>query len=256
MTCRSPVPFRDPSDTWKRTVPALALQPAATAALTVPLLLLMPPSASMIMRRRGAGSAYTRGMGQKVHILDPFGAVKLDVSLKSRFNPLDALDPGGEETVDEVARIAETLIVTQNSNDPFWEESARALLKALILHVLTERDFEGMRSLVTVRRLLSQGDWITVDLLRQHQSELRGLATYLTGRGFPALADGARFDVDLDEGAPRRQESGFRRPAARRDRAAPRRSPCPAARRRPAAARRAAPPGIRAAARPGRCPAR
>lgn len=125
-------------------------------------------NATVTARRRGAGSAYTRGMGQKVHILDPFGAVKLDASLKSRFNPLDALDPEGEETVDEVARIAETLIVTQNSNDPFWEESARALLKALILHVLTERDFEGMRSLVTVRRLLSQGDWITVDLLRQH----------------------------------------------------------------------------------------
>ena len=125
-------------------------------------------NATVTARRRGAGSAYTRGMGQKVHILDPFGAVKLDASLKSRFNPLDALDPGGEETVDEVARIAETLIVTQNSNDPFWEESARALLKALILHVLTHADFAGMRSLVTVRRLLSQGDWITVDLLRQH----------------------------------------------------------------------------------------
>ncbi|MFZ1429996.1 MAG: type IV secretory system conjugative DNA transfer family protein [Geminicoccaceae bacterium] len=124
-------------------------------------------NATVTARRRGAGSDYARGLGQKVHILDPFGAVKLDASLKSRFNPLDALDPSGEETVDEVARIAETLVVTQNSNDPFWEESARALLKGLILYVLTERDFEGMRNLVTVRRLLNQGDWITVDLLRQ-----------------------------------------------------------------------------------------
>ncbi len=143
----------------------------------IPTLLIWPGScvvvdpkgenATVTARRRGAGSDYARSLGQKVHILDPFGAVKLDASLKSRFNPLDALDPDGEETVDEVARIAETLVVTQNSNDPFWEESARALLKGLILHVLTERDFEGMRNLVTVRRLLNQGDWITVDLLRQ-----------------------------------------------------------------------------------------
>jgi hypothetical protein len=38
--------------------------------------------------------------------------------------------------------------VVKDDKDPFWDESARALVKGLILHVLTAFPFEGERSFV------------------------------------------------------------------------------------------------------------
>ncbi len=40
------------------------------------------------------------------------------------------------------------------------------MIKALILHVATEKVYEGRRNLTTVRRLLSRGDWETVERLQ------------------------------------------------------------------------------------------
>jgi type IV secretory pathway TraG/TraD family ATPase VirD4 len=122
-------------------------------------------NATVTARRRGEGSAYTHSMGQDVHILDPFGEVDLPDELKARYNPLDAIDPDSDYAVDDAGRVAAALVVVANRNDPYWEEAARNLIKGIILHVLTASQFEQRRNLVTVRRLLSQGDWITVETL-------------------------------------------------------------------------------------------
>jgi type IV secretory pathway TraG/TraD family ATPase VirD4 len=145
--------------------------------LIVPTLCLWPGSALIIdpkgenatvtARRRGHGSEYARGLGQEVRILDPFGEVQLDPALKARFNPLDVIDPLGDYAIDDAGRIAASIIVRENHNDPFFEEAARNLLKGLILHVLSSSIFEGIRNLVTVRRLATQGDWLRVALLRE-----------------------------------------------------------------------------------------
>ena len=42
LTCRSPVPVKLPSETWKRTVPDIAVHDAVTTAVTMPLVLVMP----------------------------------------------------------------------------------------------------------------------------------------------------------------------------------------------------------------------
>jgi type IV secretory pathway TraG/TraD family ATPase VirD4 len=123
-------------------------------------------NASVTARRWGGGSNYTEGMGQKVCILDPFGEVQLPNELKARYNPLDAIDPESDLAIDDAARISAALVVVQSKTDPYWEEAARNLIKGLILHVLSEPDFDGCRNLVTVRRLLTQGDWITVEKVR------------------------------------------------------------------------------------------
>jgi type IV secretory pathway TraG/TraD family ATPase VirD4 len=123
-------------------------------------------NATITANRRGAGSAYAYGMGQTVRILDPFGEVQLDSTLKARFNPLDAIDPASDFAVDDAGRIAAALVVVESQSDPFWEEAARDLIKALILHVLTSPEFHGQRNLVSVWRLVNQGDWISVDTLR------------------------------------------------------------------------------------------
>ena len=116
-------------------------------------------NAMVTARRRAHGSEYCEGLGQTVRLLDPFNVMKLPDSEKATFNPLDALDPNDEESIDEAARIAEALIVSENSTDPFFEESARAFLKATILHVRTAAGFAASeRNLITVRALIMAGD--------------------------------------------------------------------------------------------------
>ena len=93
-------------------------------------------------------------------------AAQVDDSLRGRFNPLDALDPASDETIDEAGRIADAGVVIHESNDPFWDESARSMVKGLLLHVLTAPEYDGRRNLVTVRKLIQRGDWEAVEALR------------------------------------------------------------------------------------------
>ncbi len=123
-------------------------------------------NATVTARRRGEGSDYTHGLGQEVRILDPFGEVPLASSLKARFNPLDVIDPDSDLAVDDAGRIAAAIIVRESKNDPFWEDAARGLMKGLILHVLTFPSFKDIRNLVTVRKLLMEGDWLGIEAAR------------------------------------------------------------------------------------------
>ena len=138
-------------------VPNLALWPG-------PVVCIDPKGENALVtaRRRGLGSPYCWGMGQKVHILDPFGVVERAgddfADLKACFNPLDAIDTTRDEAVDEAARVADALVVADGSKDPYWEESARSLIKAVILHVASSAQYAQRRSLLTVRALLMEGD--------------------------------------------------------------------------------------------------
>jgi type IV secretory pathway TraG/TraD family ATPase VirD4 len=123
-------------------------------------------NATVTAARRGKGSEHCQGLAQAVQVLDPFKAAQVDDSLRGRFNPLDALDPPNDETIDEAGRIADALVVIHESNDPFWDESARAMVKGLLLHVLTAPQYEGRRNLITVRKLILRGDWESVEALR------------------------------------------------------------------------------------------
>lgn len=119
-------------------------------------------NAKVTAARRAQGSVYCEGRGQKTCILDPFAEVLPgdgSSDLQGAFNPLDMLDPNKDESVDVAARIAESLIVSESSNDPIWENSAKDALKGVILHVASWPDFlPEERNLVTVQRLLREGD--------------------------------------------------------------------------------------------------
>ncbi|MEQ1615981.1 MAG: type IV secretory system conjugative DNA transfer family protein [Hyphomicrobiaceae bacterium] len=90
-----------------------------------------------------------RQKGQKVVVLDPFGESGLS---SGSFNPLDELDPLSKHVKDDAAQIADALIVA-NERDPHWTDSARILIKALILYTLTLPKED--RHLITVWRLLA-----------------------------------------------------------------------------------------------------
>lgn len=125
-------------------------------------------NATVTAARRGDGSAHCEGLGQKVLVLDPFNTAQVEEEYRAHFNPLDALDPDNEEVIDEAGRIADALVVMNpESKDPFWEESARQMIKGLILHVLSDAIFEGQRNLVTVRDLITHGYHRTFERLKE-----------------------------------------------------------------------------------------
>jgi len=125
-------------------------------------------NATLTAARRGPGSSHCDGMGQAVHVLDPFRAAHVDAALRSTLNPLDTLDPDHPGCLDDVGRLADA-IVPENpeSNDPFWDQSARLLVKGVLLHVLTSAEFAGRRNLITVRRLIARGDRAAVERLER-----------------------------------------------------------------------------------------
>src|ERR1035438_9374410 len=123
-------------------------------------------NATVTAARRGKGSKHCKGLGQAVQVLDPFKTAQVDDSLGGRFNPLDALAADKDESIDEAGRIADAIVVVHEGNDPFWDESARSMVKGLLMHVLTAPEYEGRRNLITVRKLIMRGDWEAVEALR------------------------------------------------------------------------------------------
>jgi type IV secretory pathway TraG/TraD family ATPase VirD4 len=124
-------------------------------------------NASITAQRRGRGTRFVPGLGQAVHVLDPFGSAQVDAALRSRFNPLDALDPNHKECINQSLRIADAIVSREDAGDHFWDEQARSMVYLLILHILTAEEYQERRNLVTLRQLIIRGDWEAGDALRQ-----------------------------------------------------------------------------------------
>lgn len=118
-------------------------------------------NAALTAARRGAGSPYCEGLGQAVHILDPFDTVPQHP--KASFNPLSVFDLEQAENydlaIDDAALIADALVTPGGDRDSHWDESARSVLEMLILHVLTTQPPESC-TLPRVRQLLMSGDFL------------------------------------------------------------------------------------------------
>lgn len=146
-----------------------------------------------------------REKGQKVVILDPFDTTKLDG--KGAFNPLSEIDIASPNVIDDAGQVADALIVA-NERDPHWTDSARILIKGLILFALTRP--EGERHLVTVWELLTGTHAMMADVIRRSEGETTGRqalfalmqantafggAIAATGRQFAQMADRERESV-------------------------------------------------------------
>ncbi len=91
-----------------------------------------------------------RRMGQRVYVLDPFGETGAP---QASHNPFLELGMGRPEHVAaDAAQLADALIVG-NAKDPHWTDSAKNLIKGIILHLLVT-DPRGA-TLRTVRRALN-----------------------------------------------------------------------------------------------------
>jgi type IV secretion system protein VirD4 len=105
--------------------------------------------ATMTVRRRDE-------LGQDVHVLDPFGvAGGRAVDFRAGFNPIEAMRLD-DNLVADAAQIADALVVG-GGKDPHWDDSAKAFIEGVILHLKTWDGYKGRRSLVTLRELIGQG---------------------------------------------------------------------------------------------------
>ena len=96
-------------------------------------------------------------LGQKVHVLDPFGVTEgypRREGLATGFNPIMAMRSG--RILEDAALIGDALVVV-GGKDPHWDESARAFIEGVVLHVATYEDYDGRRSLLTVQELVAKG---------------------------------------------------------------------------------------------------
>ena len=103
--------------------------------------------------------------GHTVAVLDPRGAADVPDTYRTRFNPLDLIDAASDDAIDLAAAIGDAIMLgSEDSKDIHWNESARAIFEAVLLHVaVTENG--ASRSLVKVRQLLTLGDPAFADQL-------------------------------------------------------------------------------------------
>lgn len=118
-------------------------------------------NASITAARRGDGSEYAEGMGQDVYVLDPFRMANVDEKYRVRMNPLDELDISSGTFAADLRDLVVAMmpLAKEEEQSGIWTKLGRRLLMQLIMHVLTCEDFEGRRNLITVRRLLTLGDY-------------------------------------------------------------------------------------------------
>ena len=102
-----------------------------------------------------------RQLGQRVVIIDPWGEVNRRYGKAAgkeeavtRFNPLSALRADDPDFADDVAAIADALIIP-SGNDSHWSDSAGELIAGLIAHEVA--DNPGEASLRQVRYALTVG---------------------------------------------------------------------------------------------------
>lgn len=103
-------------------------------------------------------------LGQKTFILDPWGEVNrrygelcgggLPLETVARFNPLSILDPKDPNYADDLAYLADAIILSQSKGDPFFDESARELVAGMMAFAVEV--YEEEASLPMVRDMLSK----------------------------------------------------------------------------------------------------
>ena len=144
--------------------------------------LLTYPGSIVVTDPKGENFAVTarrrRELGTDALALDPFGQLgrlmgaSLDAACVASYNPMDLIDPHGEDALECASLLADMLVLTpegKGGEESFWNEEAKGLLAGLILYVAAHELDEELRptperTLGHVRELLT--------LERDHFAEL------------------------------------------------------------------------------------
>lgn len=131
-------------------------------SLIVPNLLSYPGSV-VVIDPKGENAALTARhratfSNHRVIVLDPFNEARQPEELRGAYNPLDLIDPLADDAIDLAGALASALVMRSNDKDAHWDESAKQIIEALILHVCETEDRTGRRTLARVYQLLMRGD--------------------------------------------------------------------------------------------------
>ena len=101
-------------------------------------------------------AARRAALGQKVYVLDPFNYASDKIAkYRAAYNPLSVLKLESPTIIEDAGLIAEAMVIQPpNQKDPHWDESAKNFIEGVILQVATDPQYEGRRTLVTVRELI------------------------------------------------------------------------------------------------------
>ena len=145
------------------------------------------PGSAFVLDFKGENYAVTararRDAGQAVFLIDPFG---ISGAPSHGMNWLDALDPEDPDVVALAGALAEMLVpVTGRETDPHWTETARELLRGLLIYVVglpsDRRSMSELRAILTG----SEDEWAEVladmlaDPLRGHRIVARTATAHL-----------------------------------------------------------------------------
>lgn len=161
------------------------------------------PGSTFCIDPKGENAAKTAehraaNLGQQVYVLDPFRVSGLEDKYLATYNPLEAIDLSSNEVLEQIASIADSLVVESDSKNAHWDESARSLIQALIVHVLTGNIRGRSVSLTTVRELLKRGDQIAAD--ERTKAAAKTAVTFPGGTGpAPPVTPADPFVTLLDE---------------------------------------------------------
>ena len=111
-------------------------------------------NAMITAARRGQGSAAIPGLGQQVHVVDPWGITGLPAAC---FNPLDWLKPDDPDISENAMMLADSIVIPGEGKDRFWDEEAKAILMGLLLYVALDDHERDTRSLARVRDIIVSG---------------------------------------------------------------------------------------------------
>lgn len=123
-------------------------------------------NARITAARRGQGDAARGipGLGQTVHVVDPWGITGLP---DAWFNPMDWLQSDDEDINENAMMLADSIVTHRGSKDPFWDEEAKALLMGLLLYVALDDREQEDRTLGRVRDIISMGKDALTEVLLQ-----------------------------------------------------------------------------------------
>ena len=104
---------------------------------------------------------FQRDSGKRVFIIDPMN-LQMDNNAihgieRAKFNPLDFIHDDIYNGCDQIANLL--IPDDPNSHDKYWNQDARNLIQALLVHIMTSEDFEGNRNLVTFYKQLLRSDF-------------------------------------------------------------------------------------------------
>lgn len=98
---------------------------------------------------------HRRALGHNVAALDPFKTARIADQDRAKMNFLDGIDPENPNAFRQIKALCDGLVMRHDPRGGHWDDGALEVLAGFVAHVLSAPEYEGRRSLITVRKLLT-----------------------------------------------------------------------------------------------------